>query len=380
MAYILIYDAVFESFATRIAAEALIRAQPIEGFGPGDFSTMESLIFYADMQDLETVKSIRSRIGKASPAGRNWWFFLPSGTGRHAAQVQADALGATGYLSREKGIADLRRVLSVAGQSPVAAAQVASLRKSAGGSVILGAGAELADLFGGIAIGKSPAMRKVASIGVDINASVKAVGADEWLATVRNHHEGTFQHCLLVSGVVAGYVNRHIADPVDGQRLATAALLHDIGKAAVPQHVLDKPGRLTDAEFEAIKVHPGAGFDYLVQQPNMDAMVLDAVRHHHEALDGTGYPDRLTAEKISPMTRILTVCDIFAALVESRPYKPAKPPEEAVSILVKMAIENKVDYRAVRNLAQVFDMEPPATLAEVRANLLARQQRVAGMR
>ena len=105
------------------------------------------------------------------------------------------------------------------------------------------------------------------------------------------------------------------------------------------------PGRLTPAEFDAIKAHPSAGYEsYLANQPGIDPQVLDAVRHHHEALDGSGYPDGLRGTQIGLLTRVLTVCDIFAALTEARAYKPARLPQEAVSVLVGMALDGKLDY------------------------------------
>jgi len=144
-----------------------------------------------------------------------------------------------------------------------------------------------------------------------------------------------------------------------------AALLHDVGKAVIPRHILDKPGKLSPEEFEAVKLHPAAGFDYLSKHGGVSPLVLDAVRHHHEALDGSGYPDKLRGEQISPLTRILTVCDIFAALVEARPYKQTRSPQEAISMLVDMSISSKVDYAAVRTLGGSFGVALPESFGDV---------------
>ncbi len=372
MRAVLVHDTKYEPQARRHAESYLLDSVPLEDLRPETLSAASDVIFYIDLSNIETARRLRARVGGSPPKPRRWAFALASGMDRHASKVQADALGATSYLSADGVAGELSRLLSIAGRAAVPADRVAALRHAAGGETILAAGKELASLFGKFSSGGSVGGRDISQLGGDIARSVGTVGASDWLATVRNYHEGTFQHCLLVTGVAASYANEHIADRAEAARLSSAALLHDIGKASVPLHVLDKPGKLSPAEFEAIKRHPVAGFEHLVRQPGMDDAVLDAVRHHHEALDGSGYPDGLKAEQIPLLTRILTVCDIFAALTEVRPYKPPTPPEEAIPMLVRMALEHKVDYLPVRNLAATIGMRVPETLAEVRANL-ARQ-------
>jgi HD-GYP domain-containing protein (c-di-GMP phosphodiesterase class II) len=110
-------------------------------------------------------------------------------------------------------------------------------------------------------------------------------------------------------------------------------MFHDIGKAKIPLAILDKPGRLDDNERALIEMHPVAGFDVLKANSAISPEILDAVRHHHEYLDGSGYPDALCAESISDIVRVLTIADIFAALIEQRTYKPTMPREKAYEIL-----------------------------------------------
>lgn len=367
--FILVHD-------SRFAAEAewlgrlfvletidLTQLSDYRGMGP------RQLIVYLDLQDFETAKAFRDRIG-TPPAPREWAFIRPIRAAR-LWQVQADALGATAHVSRDDAPLELRQLLSIAARAPLSGAQVTRLKAERQGETIVDAGRELAELFAGFTSGEPISVGRISALGMEIIGSIGAGGAQQWLGTVRNYHEGTFQHCLLVAGVVASYVNRYMPGSADAQLLTQAALLHDIGKAVVPVHILDKPGALTDEEFAVVKLHPAAGYDYLAGQPDMDANVLDAVRHHHEALDGSGYPDGLGGAEIRPLTRILTVCDIFAAMIEQRAYKRAHSPEEAVSILVALALDGKVDYRPVRRLAEVFDMHPPETIAQVRRNLSA---------
>jgi putative nucleotidyltransferase with HDIG domain len=131
--------------------------------------------------------------------------------------------------------------------------------------------------------------------------------------------------------------------------LVTASFLHDIGKIAVPEHILKKPGKLTPEEFEKIKIHPIVGADIL-ERVRFPYPVVPIVRSHHEAWDGSGYPDGLKGEEIPIGARILSVIDCFDALASDRPYRKAMPAEEAIAYLESNA-ETKFDPDIVRLLA-----------------------------
>jgi HD-GYP domain-containing protein (c-di-GMP phosphodiesterase class II) len=120
-----------------------------------------------------------------------------------------------------------------------------------------------------------------------------------------------------------------------------ASLLHDVGKAFVPVAILDKPGLLTEEETNEVRQHPRLGYEALVAQGGFPPEMLDVVLHHHEFLDGTGYPDRLQAEQISDIVRLTTIVDIYSALVEARPYRLPYTHSKAFSIMEKM--EGKLD-------------------------------------
>jgi len=177
-------------------------------------------------------------------------------------------------------------------------------------------------------------------------------GLSTWLDEVRRYHQGTFQHCLLVTGVAVAFGLDVGFSGGDVSRLGMAATLHDIGKARIPLSILDKPGRLDPEEEEIIRRHPAIGYDLLKGVRGINPEILDGVRHHHEYLDGSGYPDGLSGSQISDLVRLLTISDIFAALVESRPYKAPMPRPDAYQILCGM--EGKLEgalLRAFRNVA-----------------------------
>jgi putative nucleotidyltransferase with HDIG domain len=212
--------------------------------------------------------------------------------------------------------------------------------------------AAFASMFSAVRAGTPINLSDARSATGQIIQSVAENGLTAWLDDVRRYHEGTFQHCLLVTGVAVGFgLNMGLCGP-DVERLGIAATLHDIGKARIPLSILDKPGRLDPAEEEIMRRHPVIGYDLLKDISSIGADVLDGVRHHHEYLDGSGYPDALTAPQISDLVRLLTISDIFAALIESRPYRPAMPRQNAYRILCDM--DGKLEaslVRAFRNVA-----------------------------
>jgi len=114
--------------------------------------------------------------------------------------------------------------------------------------------------------------------------------------------------------------------------IEAAALLHDMGKLAVPEHILNKPGKLTPAEFEKMKLHAGIGADIL-SAIDFPYPVVPIVRHHHENWDGTGYPDGIRGTDIPIGARILSVVDCFDALTSDRPYRPRLSDDDALAIL-----------------------------------------------
>jgi putative nucleotidyltransferase with HDIG domain len=150
---------------------------------------------------------------------------------------------------------------------------------------------------------------------------------------VRRHHEGTYQHCLLVTGIAIDFGLSLGVPKSDLERLYSAAMFHDVGKATIPLAILDKTGRLAPQERAIIETHPGAGYDALKKNNSVSAEVLDAVRHHHEFLDGSGYPDGLCGESIRDIVRMLTISDIFAALIEQRSYRQPMSRPQAYEIL-----------------------------------------------
>ena len=133
------------------------------------------------------------------------------------------------------------------------------------------------------------------------------------------------------------------------ERIRIAGLVHDVGKIGVPEAVLCKTGKLTDEEYEQIKLHPRIGYNILKGIPKMED-VLDGVLYHHERWDGRGYPDRLAGENIPLYGRILAVADTFDAMSSTRSYRQAMPRDQGVGrdrAVLGLAVRPAAD-RAVR--------------------------------
>ena len=148
--------------------------------------------------------------------------------------------------------------------------------------------------------------------------------------------QNTHDHLFRVRSYVEAVGEALGLDKLGMQALQTAAFLHDIGKLAVPEHIINKPGKLTPEEFEKMKIHPSVGADIL-ERVRFPYPVVPIVRSHHEWWNGTGYPDGLRGEDIPIGARILTVVDCFDALVSDRPYRKGMSSQQALAIIRSMS-------------------------------------------
>jgi putative nucleotidyltransferase with HDIG domain len=290
---------------------------------------IEAIVVAADLRDVDNVAAIKEVSAKLKQIPRR--VFVVDETAR-LPFVQAYALGATDVLANPVSPARLRAILSEHKVFPADWKVNASGREQAAE-----AGAfSIRAMFRAILSNAPVDVKGTKDAGQKIADSISEHGLKDWLATVRRHHEGTYQHCLLVTGVAVDFGLHLGMGPRDIERLYSAAMFHDIGKARIPLAVLEKPGRLDALERALIETHPVGGFEALKGTAGISPEVLDAVRHHHEYLDGSGYPDALCGQSISDIVRVLTIADIFAALVEERPYRGTMSREDAYEIIKGM--------------------------------------------
>lgn len=303
-----------------------------------------AVVIRAELRDVDNIAAIKKRAGKLAKATKRI-FLLEHAS--HVGVSQAYALGATlvlpGTINRGKLLAALTDPSDTAAPSPNAPTQPDNAVETAATAI--------ASMFSAVTLDQQLDVDGAKEAGRQITERISEHGLSEWLTTVRRHHEGTYQHCLLVTGVAIDFGLSLGVGRTDLERLYSAAMFHDIGKATIPLAVLDKPGRLDAEERALIETHPAAGYEFLKGHDKISPEILDAVRHHHEYLDGSGYPDALAGESIGDIVRILTISDIFAALIEHRHYKPTMPRNEAYNILCGM--NGKLEKALVASFKQV---------------------------
>ncbi|GHU04607.1 cyclic di-GMP phosphodiesterase [Betaproteobacteria bacterium] len=157
------------------------------------------------------------------------------------------------------------------------------------------------------------------------------------LARLKTVDAYTYMHSVAVCALMIALGRQLKLDEEVIRKAGVAGLLHDLGKAMIPLEILNKPGKLTDAEFAVMKSHPEEGCRLLRKSHGVDEIVFDVVRHHHEKTDGTGYPEGLKDSEISLYARMGAVCDVYDAITSNRPYKTGWDPAESLRKMAEWA-------------------------------------------
>ncbi len=155
-------------------------------------------------------------------------------------------------------------------------------------------------------------------------------GALIGLARLKTADDYTYMHSVAVCALMIALSRKLGLDDDKTREAGLAGLLHDIGKMAVPSAILNKPGKLTDAEFISVKEHPEAGYKMLLEAKGVGKIALDVCLHHHEKIDGSGYPNRLSGDQISLYAKMGAICDVYDAITSNRPYKQGWCPAESL--------------------------------------------------
>jgi HD-GYP domain-containing protein (c-di-GMP phosphodiesterase class II) len=190
------------------------------------------------------------------------------------------------------------------------------------------------------------------------------------LARLKHRDEYTYMHSVAVCALMNA-VGRHLGlDAAQLHEASIAGLVHDIGKIGIPDSVLNKPGKLTDDEFDLVKSHPTLGHRMLADHDSAGAIPLDVVLHHHEKVDGTGYPDGLKDAQIGLYSKMGAVCDVYDAVTSQRPYKSAWNPAEAVRKMAEWA-EGHFDMTVFHALVKTVGIYPVGSLVRMESGRLA---------
>ena len=186
-------------------------------------------------------------------------------------------------------------------------------------------------MFNQVRLGQALDVSHLNELVEDISASIaRHPNALISLVRLKNADDYTYMHSVAVCALMMALA-RHIG--MSGQQLHTAGmagLLHDLGKAHIPLAILNKPGKLTEAEFAVVRSHPVEGHRILLHGGMANAEVLDACLHHHEKSDGNGYPEKLGGTSISLIAKMASICDVYDAITSDRPYKRGWDPSKSL--------------------------------------------------
>lgn len=209
---------------------------------------------------------------------------------------------------------------------------------------------ELADTTNNIASNLMNAINSTDAIAVDISA-------------LKTSDEYTFKHSVDVATMSMVLAKQQGLSQKQIYEIGVAGLLHDIGKTKIPLDILNKPARLTDEEFAVMKQHPIFGYRMIKGRDEFSNEICMAVLQHHEKMNSKGYPVGFPSDKITQYARILTIADIYDALVTERPYKSAFSQREAVEMIMSMTGE--LDLTAMKSFLESMILYPVDSIVEL---------------
>ena len=196
------------------------------------------------------------------------------------------------------------------------------------------------------------------------------------LVRLKTVDDYTYMHSVAVCALMVALARQLRLNKAQVRDAGMAGLMHDIGKMVIDQQILNKPGRLTNEEFDIMKSHPQSGYEILFQAGITDEAVLDVCLHHHEKMDGTGYPKGLQGDQISLYARMGAICDIYDAITSDRPYKSGWCPAESLSKMSEWC-NGHLDEKIFRAFVKSVGIYPVGTLIRMesgRLGVVAEQQ------
>ncbi|WP_125945699.1 HD-GYP domain-containing protein [Sphingomonas sp. ABOLG] len=228
----------------------------------------------------------------------------------------------------------------------------------------------IGEVFDDCRRGHPVVMPQIAAVVKDIADALEHNGAAFASVTRLKEKDGyTYTHSIAVCALMITLGRANNATPDEVAELGIAGMLHDIGKLSIATSILGKAGPLDEGERALIRQHPEMGHRLLASDPQVPSVALDVCLHHHERLDGTGYPFGLHADQITTAARIAVICDVYDAMTSNRPYKKGKSPADAI---VEMAsLPDMIDQNLLLKFMRGIGVYPVGSLVRLRSNRLA---------
>ena len=190
------------------------------------------------------------------------------------------------------------------------------------------------------------------------------------LARLKNKDDYTYMHSVAVCALMVSLARQLGLDAEQIRQAGLAGLLHDVGKMMISPEILNKPGKLTDAEFAIVKTHPAEGHKLLLGGSGITDISLDVCLHHHEKVDGSGYPERLADEQISLYAKMGAVCDVYDAITSNRAYKNGWEPADAIRKMAEWS-KGHFDQRIFQAFVRSVGIYPAGSLVRLASSRLA---------
>lgn len=280
--------------------------------------------------------------------------------------------GANTAKSEEEVASDIESTLALVNE-PVKNVQRISITEEAALAVKICAKSKQAvtSMFQETRMGKALNADDALPIVEEISNSVmRNPGALISLARLKDKDDYTYMHSVAVCALMVSLAKQLDLDDEQIRQAGLAGLLHDVGKMMIPQEILNKPGKLTDAEFATVKNHPVDGHKLLLGGIGICDVALDVCLHHHEKVDGSGYPEQLGDQQISLYAKMGAVCDVYDAITSNRPYKNGWEPAESIRKMAEWS-KGHFDQRIFQAFVRSIGIYPTGSLVKLESGRLA---------
>lgn len=348
----------------RVGAEEVRIGMFIHGFGGSwmDHPFWRSKFMLSDKAQLDKIRAssveyvvIDEEKGLAAPEDREE---------RAVAATPVEKRQSAAPVARAQGtswLADAKKMLTPKERA-------AEFRRASG--AINRSKAAVMEAFADARLGKAIRTKKMRGLVEQISLSVSRDPAIILnIAKLKTKDEYTYLHSVAVCALMINLARTMNMDERQIEDIGMAGLLHDIGKMAIPDDILMKPGRLDDREFETVRTHPTRGHEILATSTGIPAAALDVCLHHHEKMDGTGYPARLEGTQLSVVARMGAICDVYDALTSQRPYNDPCTASEALSQMASWG--GHFDKLIFKSFVESLGIKPVGTLVRLNTEQLA---------
>ncbi len=324
------HDSHNTSYAELVRRYHDIRMVTLKSLCAEDIKTSLLIIIQIDMTTPESIHILKDKMAFAEQHPTPFLFILSEFSRREI--MQANILGASDYIAYPclddyfiNIMGDLVNKTVEKAWAKLSKIQENALKVSL---------KIVEDTFSNAASGLEIVQNEVKnSCDLIIDATAKD-GLSGWMNAIQQHHSYTYRHSMMVCGYLTSFGMLLGIKKADLQILTVGGMLHDIGKSKTPLEILEKPSQLSSTEWKVMKEHAKDSGEIL-EKSNWDPVMIDIASHHHEKIDGTGYPHGLKGVEVSDLARITSIADMFSGLIDKRSYKAAMSAEKAIAIMLE---------------------------------------------